>query len=100
VSVAGALRSGGALAAALLLLTSCNLLALNRDLRAGAAAGDVAGKVLHGEKYASVIVVFALREEPDGWFADKYVHLATQQDFLMRLERRARLHREPHVRAP
>jgi triacylglycerol esterase/lipase EstA (alpha/beta hydrolase family) len=86
VSFAGALRSGSALAAALLLLTSCNLLALNRDLRAGAAAGGVAGKVQHGEKDASVIVVFALREESGGWVADKFVHLATQQDFLMRLD--------------
>ncbi|MGB8435202.1 MAG: alpha/beta fold hydrolase, partial [Burkholderiales bacterium] len=69
-----------------LLQTSCNLLALKQDLRAGAAAGGVAGKVQHGEKDASVIVVFALREEPDGWVADKYVHLATRQDFLMRLD--------------
>jgi len=86
VRFARALGSAGALAAALLLLTSCNLLALNRDLRAGAAAGGVTGKVLHQESDAATIVVFALREEADGWVADKYVHLATQQDFLMRLD--------------
>ncbi|MGH8620175.1 MAG: esterase/lipase family protein [Burkholderiales bacterium] len=77
--------AGVALAAALLLLSACNLLALHRDLRAGANAGGVAGQVRHGESDASVIVVFALREEGDAWVADNYVHLATQQDFLMRL---------------
>jgi triacylglycerol esterase/lipase EstA (alpha/beta hydrolase family) len=83
---ARALRSAGALAAALLLLTSCNLLALHHDLKAGATAGGVAGKVLHGEKDATLIVVFALRADSDVWVADKYVHLATRQDFLMRLD--------------
>ena len=75
----------GALAAALLFLTSCNLLGLHRDLRAGAMAGGVAGKVMHGESDASTVVVVGLREEGDAWVADNYVHLATQQDFLIRL---------------
>ena len=73
---------GGALAAAFLLLTSCNLLGLHRDLRAGSTAGGVAGKVMHGESDASTVVVVGLREEGDTWIADNYVHLATRQDFL------------------
>jgi pimeloyl-ACP methyl ester carboxylesterase len=84
-SVWAKLRTGITLAAALLLLSSCNLLALHRDLRAASTAGGVAGKVNHDESDASLIVVFALREEGDTWVADNYVHLATQQDFLMRL---------------
>jgi pimeloyl-ACP methyl ester carboxylesterase len=79
------LFAGGALAAALVLLTSCNLVALHRDLRAGSTAGGVAGKVMHNESDGSTVVVVALREEGDTWVADNYVHLATQQDFLMRL---------------
>ncbi len=79
------LFTAGALAAALILLTSCNLLALHRDLRDGAAAGGVAGKVIHSESDASTIVVVGLREEGDAWVADNYVHLATEQDFLLRL---------------
>jgi pimeloyl-ACP methyl ester carboxylesterase len=67
------------------LLCSCNLLTLHRDLRAAAGAGVVTGKVLHGEADDSVVVVFALREEPDAWIANNYVHLATPQDFLIRL---------------
>jgi pimeloyl-ACP methyl ester carboxylesterase len=74
-----------ALAAALLLLSSCNLVALHRDQQAGAKAGGVAGKIVHEESDASTIVVFALREEEGTWVVDNYVHLATQQDFLMRL---------------
>jgi pimeloyl-ACP methyl ester carboxylesterase len=73
------------LAAAVSLLSSCNLLALHRDLRAAETAGGVAGTVAHRESDASVIVVFALREEDDGWVADNYVHLATERDFLIRL---------------
>lgn len=76
---------GGVLALALFLLASCNLLALHRDLSAGATVGGVAGKVMHGESYASTVVVVGLREEGDTWIADNYVHLATQQDFLIRL---------------
>ena len=53
------LFTGGGLAAALVLLTSCNLLALHRDLRAGSTAGGVAGKVMHGESDASKV--------PPGW---------------------------------
>jgi hypothetical protein len=79
------LFAGGVLAAALLLLTSCSLLALHRDLRAGATVGGVAGKVMHGEIDASTVVVVGLREEGDTWIADNYVHLATRQDFLIRL---------------
>ena len=41
--------------------------------------------MVHGERDASIVVVVALREEGDAWVADNYVHLATQQDFLMRL---------------
>lgn len=77
--------SGVALAAMLFLLSSCNLLALHRDLRAGTTAGGVAGKVIHDESDASTIVVFALREEAGTWVVDNYVHLTTRQDFLMRL---------------
>ena len=84
-SVRTKLVIGSALAAALLLLTSCNLLALHRDLRAGATVGGVAGKVMHGESDASTVVVVGLREEGDTWIADNYVHLATRQDFLIRL---------------
>lgn len=79
------MRSAGALVAALLLLGSCNLLVLHRDLREAATAGFVAGKVLHGEADDSVIVVFALRDAPDGRAANNYVHLATSEDFLIRL---------------
>jgi len=79
------LFAGGALAAALVLLASCNLLALHRDLRSGSIVGGVAGKVKHGESDASTVVAVALREEGDTWVADNYVHLATRQDFLMRL---------------
>ena len=79
------MRSAGALAAALLLLCSCNLVMLHRDLREAATAGFVAGEVLHGEADDSAVVVFALREEPDAWVANNYVHLATSQDFLIRL---------------
>jgi pimeloyl-ACP methyl ester carboxylesterase len=79
------LFTAGVLAAALLLLTSCNLLALHRDLRAGATIGGVAGKVTHGESDASTVLVVGLREEGDTWIADNYVHLATQRDFLIRL---------------
>lgn len=79
------LVKGAALAAALLLLSSCNLLALHRDLRAASTAGGVAGKVSHGESDPSLVVVFALREEGDTWAADNFVHLATERDFLMRL---------------
>jgi hypothetical protein len=78
------LRSAGPLAAALL-LSSCNLVALHRDLGEAAAAGGVAGKVLHGEADDSTIVVFALRVEPDARVANNYVGLATSKDFLMRL---------------
>jgi hypothetical protein len=76
---------GGVLALALLLLASCNLLALHRDLSAGATVGGVAGKVMHGESDASTVVVVGLWEEGDTWIADNYVHLATRQDFLIRL---------------
>jgi hypothetical protein len=61
------------------------MVALHRDLRAGSTAGGVAGKVMHGERDASTIIVVALREDGDAWVADNYVHLATQQDFLIRL---------------
>ena len=47
-SVWNRLFAAGVLAAGLVLLTSCNLLALHRDLRAGATAGGVAGKVSMG----------------------------------------------------
>jgi pimeloyl-ACP methyl ester carboxylesterase len=79
------LLGGVALAVTLCLLSSCNLLALRQDLRAGATSGGVAGKVIHSEDEASAIVVFALREENGAWIADNHVHLATPQDFLMRL---------------
>ncbi len=79
------LFAAGMLAAVLLLLASCNLLALHRDLKAGATVGAIAGKVSHGESDASTVVVVGLREEGDIWIADNYVHLATQQDFLIRL---------------
>ena len=65
--------------------TSCNLLAPHRDLSAGATVGGVAGKVMHGESDASTVVVVGLREEADTWIADNYVHLATRQNFLIRL---------------
>jgi hypothetical protein len=74
-----------AMAAALLLLSSCTLQALHRDPRSASAAGGVTGKVQHAESDASVVVVFALRKERDAWVADNYVHLATREDFLMRL---------------
>jgi pimeloyl-ACP methyl ester carboxylesterase len=79
------LCTAATLAAAVSLLSSCNLLALHRDLRAAETAGGVAGTVAHRESDASIIVVFALREEGGDWVADNYVHLATAQDFLMRL---------------
>jgi len=79
------LCTAAALAAAVLFLSSCNLLALHRDLRAAATAGGVAGKVVHDESDTGTVVVFALREEDGDWVANNYVHLATQQDFLMRL---------------
>ena len=79
------LRTTICLTGALLLLSSCSLLALHRDLRAGADAGGVVGTVSHDEDDASLVVVFALREEGDSWAADNYVHLATRHDFLMRL---------------
>jgi len=85
-SIGTKLFTGSVLAAALLLLTSCNLLALHRDLKAGAMAGAVAGKVMHGEGDASTVVVVGLREEGDSWIADNYVHLATRHDFLIRLD--------------
>jgi pimeloyl-ACP methyl ester carboxylesterase len=80
-----AVRSAGAFAAVLLLLCSCNLLVLHRDLREAATAGGVAGKVLHGEAGDSAVVIFALREEPDAWIANNYVRLVTPRDFLIRL---------------
>lgn len=79
------LRQAGALAGALALLSSCALLNLQRDLQRYAASGAVAGTVLHEETNDSVVVVFALKETPDAWVANNYVHLATAEDFLIRL---------------
>lgn len=77
--------TAGVVAAMLLVLASCNLVALHRDLTAGAAAGGVAGKVFHDESEDSAIVVVGLREDGDTWIAENHVHLATRHDFLMRL---------------
>ncbi|EXI65556.1 MAG: putative protein with an alpha/beta hydrolase fold protein [Candidatus Accumulibacter adjunctus] len=79
------LFTAGVLAAMILVLGSCNLVALHRDLTASVTAGGVAGKVFHDESDASAIVVVGLREDGGTWIAENYVHLATRHDFLMRL---------------
>jgi pimeloyl-ACP methyl ester carboxylesterase len=75
-----------ALAAALLLLGSCKLLDLSRNIEEAKQVGAVAGVVAHKERDDERIVVFALREDAGGWVADTYTGLVTGQRFLMRLE--------------
>jgi pimeloyl-ACP methyl ester carboxylesterase len=79
------MRSASALAASFCLLASCQLGALRQDLKQAEGFGGVAGKVRHDESDESTIVVFALRQQPGGWVAANYVHLATPEDFLIRL---------------
>ena len=73
-------------AAAALLLSSCKLVELNRNIAEGKETGGVAGKVAHREGDGTSIVVFALREAGGGWVADNYASLATADSFLLRLE--------------
>jgi pimeloyl-ACP methyl ester carboxylesterase len=75
-----------ALAAAGLLLCSCKMLELNRNITEAKQAGGVAGKVAHREGDGTNIVVFALRETGEGLVADNYASLATADSFLLRLE--------------
>ncbi|HEX6690115.1 MAG TPA: alpha/beta hydrolase [Burkholderiales bacterium] len=77
---------GLALVLAALLLGSCKLIELNRNVHESRTVGGVAGQVTHRERDSSSIVVFALREEGGGWVADNFARLATEQKFLLRLE--------------
>jgi pimeloyl-ACP methyl ester carboxylesterase len=72
--------------AAALLLSSCKLLDLNRNVNESARIGGIAGKVAHREGDGTNIVVFALRDDDKGWAADNYAGLATADSFLLRLE--------------
>jgi len=71
---------------ALLLLGSCKLLDLNRNITEAAKTGGVAGQVAHREKAEANIVVFALREGTDSWVADNYARLVVDNRFMLRLE--------------
>jgi pimeloyl-ACP methyl ester carboxylesterase len=78
---------------ALLLLGSCKLIELDRNIVEAKTAGGVAGKVAHSERDPQSIVVFTLREQAGGWVADNYAGLTDTGAFLLRLDagRRYRL---------
>lgn len=80
------MRQALALAVVALILSSCKMLDLSRNINEAKTIGGVAGTVTHGERDEESIVVFALRETADGWVADNYARLVIDHRFLLRLE--------------